>query len=475
MIQEIKHRVREEVCAELDIEDLNLAPRLQIRAAAGLGKTSVVVEELSQRKIWHGRNVEIYVPTTELADEIAAKIRSNGLAACVMRGRSNGAPDYPMCEKYNAADQAAKLGLRVYSTLCKRIGPDGSELACEFFNDCPYIAQWQDTGPAVRIFAHNYLGLPRPRPDQRGLPAPDLVIIDENAIQRLIVNCQFGLDGLDDFLRDAVLKHIDENIDLRQVLRECGITAASARQIAKNLRESIETAVRPTMPELKALKLLRAARQLEEHKHAQFWDRVAAEIDRDRPFHGIEVCANERVLVDGQPEYHHRIHVHWPRHPVIKQSTPLLMIDADADLEINQRFFGSSLQSVEIKAVRNAHITQCYSSRFTKMDLLGSDAKSAPEYTRKLQKAVCVVEKEAQRGGKILLVTSKQIHTFLTSLDSGTTTDGGGCHNQLKSRPDVAIAHFNNIRGSNEWAEYDTVVIVGREEPPPKVVERLVC
>jgi hypothetical protein len=472
MAKEIEHCVRNDVFAEFNIEDLDSVPRLQIRAAAGLGKTSVVVEELAQREFWHGRNVEFYVPRADLAQELAAKIRAKGLIARIIRGRESGKPDHPMCAKYKAADKAAKLGLSVYSTLCKRTGPDGRELVCEFYKNCAYIKQWHDTEPAIRIFAHNYLGLPRPHPDQRGLPKPDLVIIDESAFQRLISTCSFGIDGFEAPVRDAVLDHIDNGTDVRQALRDSGITAASARQRAKELREKVETDVTPVMPELEARKLLDKARQSELHMHARFWDRVASEIDLNRPFHGIEVCAKERVIVDGMPEDQLRIHVHWPRDPVIKQSTPLLMIDADADLEINRVFFGPSLQSVEIQAVRNANVTQCYSTRLSKRTLLGPHPKSEPKMTRALQKVVDIIDNEAQRGGKVFVVMPKQVRDFLTSADQGNTTDGTGSLERSEFRHNVTIAHFQNIRGSDEWADCDTVIIVGREEPAPLKIER---
>jgi hypothetical protein len=479
MSMEIEHRVREEVRAELKIEGLDSPPRLQIRAAAGLGKTSVVVEELAQRKFWHGRNVEFFVPTTKLAEEIEAKILSKRLAVRVIRGRGSEAPknsNYPhdrMCAKYKAAKKTAQLGLNVFKTLCKRSGPDGGELVCEFYEDCPYIKQWHDTEPAIRIFAHKYLGLPRPHPDHHGLPEADLVIVDESAFQSLISTCSFGIDGLDVPVRDAVLDHIDNGTDFRQALRTRGITAKFARQRAKELKEKFETDVTPSMPEWEALKLLDKARQLEIHRHAQFWDRIASEIDLDRPFHGIEICEKDRVLVDGKPERQIRIHVHWPLDPVIKPSTPLLMIDADADLEINRVFFGLSLQSVEIKAARNAHVTQCCSTRLSKWTLLRPRPKEKGGRTRELQKVVEIIDSEVQRGGKVLVVMPKQVRTNLIASEGYNGANRIGIIERSELWHGATIAHFHYIRGSDEWADCDTVIIVGREEPPPEVVERI--
>lgn len=427
-----------------------------------------MIDELARREFWRRRNVEYYVPTTALAEELAAKSQAKGLRVRVIRGRESRG----MCAKPQAAKKAAQLRLNVFQTLCKRRQSGGRELVCEFYDDCPYIAQWQDTEPAIRIFAHNYLGLPRPKPDGRGLPEPDLVVVDESAVQKLIGTCSFSTDRLDDPALDAVRDHLSTGKDLREALRNRGITADWAGQRAADLIEKIETDVTPDMPELEARRLLDEAMQSETHDLAQFWLRVAAEIDLDRPFHGIEVCANEPVKVNGVRVDQHRIHVYWPRPTVIGQNTPLIMIDADADLEINRIFFGPSLQSVEIKAARNAYFIQCYSTRLSKRTLLGRHPRAAPVMTRELRKVVAIIKKEAERGGKVFVVMPRQVRAFLTAADRGENSAGKQRLERSETWHAVTIAHFHYIRGSNDWSDYDTVIIVGREQPSSRDIER---
>ena len=472
LIPQTESRVRAEVLSEFGIMDLDGPPRLQVRAAAGLGKTTVVIKELIERQFWHSRHVHIYLPTIALAEELSSNFPSDRHHVRVIRGRSNGAPHNPMCAKYKTADRAAKLGLNVYGTLCKRGGAHGRELVCTYYDTCPYIAQLQDTGPGIRIFAQDYLALPRPQTEGLRLPEPDLIIIDENAVSKLTGTFSFGIDRLDGPALDAVRDHLEHGTDLRQGLRDRGVTARSARKAAAEIHDQIETGVRPDMPEREARRRMDEAKQIDAHKLVQFWLRIAAEVNLDRPFHGVEICPDEQVRVEGL-ERQHRIHVHWPRRAVIGQKTPLLMIDADADLEINRIFFGPTLQSVEINAARNAHVIQCSSTRLSKRTLLGPQPKLAPAVTGALRKVVNVIKSEAERGGKVLVVMPRQVRILLTADDQQETNGGKQRLQRSETWQGVEIAHFNNIRGSDDWAGHDTVIIVGREEPSPIVIDRL--
>ena len=211
------------ISAREESERGRAVPRRQVRAAAGLGKTAAVIDELARRESWRGRYVDYYVPTTKLAEELAAKRGDRGLPVRVIRGRSNGAPSNPMCAKFKAAEKAAQLGLNVFQTLCKRRQSDGRALVCRHYDTCPYIAQWQDSAPGIRIFPHAYLPLPRPRPEGRSLPKPDLVIVDESAVFSLTGHTSFGIDRLEGPALDAVRDHLTL---ARTFARRSGIAAS---------------------------------------------------------------------------------------------------------------------------------------------------------------------------------------------------------------------------------------------------------
>ncbi len=93
-----------------------------------------MIREIARRGL---RYVDYYVPTKELAEEVAAEMTKAGISARIFHGRSSGAPEDPMCAKYEAAEMAAKIRLRVYRTLCKRPLPGGGEQVCPYFNTGP--------------------------------------------------------------------------------------------------------------------------------------------------------------------------------------------------------------------------------------------------------------------------------------------------------------------------------------------------
>ena len=74
MEEDIEGRVRAQVLIELGIDEIGPPPRLQIRAAAGVGKTAAMIEALARRVFWHERHVHIFVPNSALAAELASEI-----------------------------------------------------------------------------------------------------------------------------------------------------------------------------------------------------------------------------------------------------------------------------------------------------------------------------------------------------------------------------------------------------------------
>ena len=187
----------------------------------------------------------------------------------------------------------------------------------------------------------------------------------------------------------------------------------------------------------------------ESHLISQFLSRAAAEIDLERPFHGIEICRNEQVRVDGKFERQDRVHIHWPRKPKFGSKTPLLLIDADADLEINRVFFGATLTSAKIPAKRCARVIQCSSTRLSRHTLLRKNPPESSRIEPSLRDVISVIEKEASTGERIFVVATKKVAEVL----------------RAKQIQNIEIAHFGAIRGLDEWRDCDTVIVIGREEP----------
>ena len=280
-----------------------------------------------------------------------------------------------MCKKWKAAEYASAAGLNVHWTLCDRWDRGSKRRVCEHYKTCPYIAQWKDRQQGIRVFNHHYLYLPTPRPEGVGLPTPDLVIVIDNVIEAFASHTDFGVDRLDGAAFDAVQNNLSKGTDLREAMVARRITSIDARRIAIDFESGVETDVTPDMPESQAISSLSRMAKLERKKQARFWRRVEAEIDLERPFHGIEVVKDHKLTVNGDTEYQDRVLVHWLQRLKFGPATPILLIDPDLDPCINRMIFKEQLQSVEIRAKRHARIIQCDSSRFSNHKLLYEEPK----------------------------------------------------------------------------------------------------
>ena len=156
------------------------APNLAIKATAGLGKTSQIIEWAMTWGIFNnGEHIEYYVPTHALSAQVEADIleafeatrsrlehADDEVSVITIKGRdhvTDGGVHY--CPKSSLADKLIKAGLSVQAHLCANY-----QEQCEHFDTCEYQRQfrrsnWPPEGreriyiPAVSIMAHNHLFL----------------------------------------------------------------------------------------------------------------------------------------------------------------------------------------------------------------------------------------------------------------------------------------------------------------------------
>ena len=187
---------------------------------------------------------------------------------------------------------------------------------------------------------------------------------------------------------------------------------------------------------------------------------------------GVEWDATHKVTLEtGERVVHPVIRRHGlfdaigvPRHG------PLLLLDADADLEANRHLFGGGdLRALTIPAVRQAYTIQISDCALAKSSLapddqrLRNDLGKAEKLRRRLGE---MVRREAAGGRKVLVITPLKARRAFTGeegfrLEISTEWQG------------ATLTHFGRHLGSNAWADFDTVIIIGREELPPLTAERI--
>lgn len=491
MPRKMAEEIRQEIKEKYGVKNLRAAPRLAIQAAAGLGKTAAVVSEImSRRELWD-LHIWIFVPTLDLAERLAEQFTNlsfeprfaPGPEVRVMRGRLARAteergPREPktMCRKPDASDLASRLGINVFKTLCK----SGAGI-CDHYDRCPWISQWDDREPAVRIWAHEYLHLPK----LSGFPGPNLVIADESTVEVLAGELDFAPDRLTekptwaegdnaDLIADC-LRSIHEAVSgdkpALEAFRSVGLdkeVLSKAAEAAEG-REDGDTGVTPGMAEADAVERLASLEESERKKIAKLLRQASKEISLPRPqSHAIQLRRNVPVELNGRIERQNRVCVWWRRKVLLGRTTPLLLIDADADAEISRRLYGEPLEHVAIPVERNAVVTQCHTSNFSRQSLLGFPG-AAPDFlakaARRLETVKNLVRKLAQ-AGRLFIVCPLPVRRAITReseprLPLCCTWEG------------ATISHFGRIRGVDDWRHYDAVMMIGREQPPPLAVEGL--
>ena len=66
---------------------------------------------------------------------------------------------------------------------------------------------------------------------------------------------------------------------------------------------------------------------------------------------------------------------------------------------------------------------------------------------------------EAAQGRRVLIGTYKPVAEVL--------------RRSWPIRANINVAHFGAIRGLDGWKDFDTVIVAGREQPPPLAVENM--
>jgi hypothetical protein len=442
------------------------ARQVGVQAAAGIGKSRAVLNALEAHPQALGRHIDILVPQHRLADELAREAAGGLLRVQVIRGREKKLADgSTLCAKADEAGKVARAGFSVWDHMCRRVDPEtGQEEVCEHFATCPYVAQFDDPEPAVRIMAHESMFLPR----NGNMPKAQAVVIDESFHAKAERQTNFALDRLtgglwrssghkvgmgDQDRRDRIARAVRRALEAGEHPRDHGVTAEDCRFIAKLEIGAVEgIGITPGMSHTTQRTRLAAYQRSEALKLYRFWKILEAEIERPGPLRQIEL-RRDAVRWRGD-EMADRIYLVW-RRDLELPDVPVLVLDADLDPTIGAKFL-PRLEVVKMPVERCAEVIQVCDTACSRRRLLAWEEAPKTEVSRaanRLADVQALFDVEAANGSRVLLVTYK------------------AAAERLKVPAGCAVEWFGNIRGIDRYKNFDTVIVAGRQQLPVDAVE----
>jgi hypothetical protein len=474
--------------------------RLLVKSPPGLGKTREAMDWATQyqtdreqrtkkfgpRRIGEMMDLKgrfaLFVPRHALASEIKSVIENGyrklerSVEVPILRGRDHDADNgRAPCRRWQEARELGRKGLPVYSNLCQR--RRGAEtVECPYFQDCEYIRSWRGASEApFVILVHAYLGLEWQSDSFASLaasfdidgeqddsqffnPAQVLTIVcDEDPTQSLVEEERLEKGALRSIkehgLGELISQGLNASVGLLSYLRENGITPEQLRAAAETQRQEERRRGRvadPSEPNAAAVAqaapLIRLSRAL---------DRLADELasGREGPAYSLIAAGGDRLIAQGRRR--------WPF------QGRLLILDGTADPEILQAFIPDLAVSEEIRVERNAFVVQVTDRTFYRGSLLKSAeaGEEASGYRPARWKEVLGFIERIAQGSRTLVVTNRGVRCQLTGEDAERLPIRGKFGN-------ADIAHFGNLRGSNEFKDHDAVIILGRDEPNIEAAEQ---
>ena len=147
----------------------------------------------------------------------------------------------------------------------------------------------------------------------------------------------------------------------------------------------------------------------------------------------------------------------------------LLLLDGTAKSEILRQFAPQLQDAPEIRVQRNARVIQVRDFTFYRHSLVerAPAGEDGPRWRPKARlAAVADFIGRVAREGRTLVATNKRVRCALT---------GENANGRLPASAPYAgadVAHFGNIRGTNEFEDHEVMIILGREQPSGRDAEK---
>lgn len=486
------------------VPDGQLAPRVMLTGAQGVGKTAALVGREGHTGVLHytrGMVSIVFLPTHSKAAEAALDYDRNGTDSSpqsyVVRGRSSkdpkGCEGQKMCLAHDLANAVVTSGMSVRQTLCTQ---------CSLRDQCGYMKQdmklrqlTSSEQGAVLFAAHDYAFLPLP-----GDIKPDLAIFDERprdfGVQEFTVStfdlrqitrgercssekperlpadnrtdnheiAQNVVQPVLDKLANAAINSPDE---LLKGLRDDNVTPRLLTEVASNLHR-----VSGGDAASKIQRILAAGKPPSEMKAAisglysnglgsvprirTLLRMLAAEMNSDRK---SATGVTTQLASEGSgPDNGRTFHVCCLKPLRCGTDTPFLHLDGTGDILVGRSLFGADLAHHHYPVERNAKVTQVTGRSFSKQSICGirnnghtagsGDDKKAIEFRSALMSIIDRSPTAAVFGSKDV------IHTL------GLQDHARACH-------------FGALRGLNRFETFDKALIIGREQPTSDAIDRI--
>jgi hypothetical protein len=470
-------------------------PRMQIAVSAGTGKTSSVAELYRKSPwLWHCR-VWYFAPTICLCQEFVNRINTNpppGMPrAKVLSGRTYSEGQEPPCRRAKIVGEAQSKVQSVFKSFCNH----GNGFICDFYGNCKYISDRKDNAPGIRAFSHASMVVTQScdlTPER-----PDLVIVDETCLATFVRHMKVHPESIgavgtyvreSDTDQEAALAeeyallgaHIaDLMISAPAYLSQLGtlgVTSDLLRAMAKAADRPITCpAIFPNDRDDQVRRKLEWHVSNPGHPVATLYRQLASDLDAGLTTSiAIEVITEPTDVRDGQNggKFSPHIVVHGLKKPAFSKDVSLLLIDADADLEINNRLFpgrkGSRLRAVSITAIRLGSFVQCSNAAFPKSYFTSYRLLDGVDRGQQsLARIRAFAQGLAEAGKRVLIVLNKPVRVMLTGEPLGALP----LYFQLAVG--IEVTHFGRFIGQDRWRNFDAVIVVGREEPPALQVEQI--
>lgn len=453
-------------------------------ATMGAGKSRITRRHGGELLADQDAAVTFGLPLHRLTSEQAADFKAEtGLDAAIWRGMDQPDPERDdgakMCLEPELSGAALDAGLpaTVACKVCPRRSGPGV---------CGYRRQQGQTARAW-FFPHNLIFQPKPK----AIPAQAPLVIDEKFHDKgMAENIRLAVSTLEGDLLDV--PHAGDRALLSKyrgmllaALKAAGATAQAPEKRARLTRMQLEAVgltadmadqaraiewTRKPEPKLSGdvadmVRQLRALSSRFTSKVPTLWKLVEALLRGDHDTGtNIEIEA-DAALQGGDGRgllvwMHHRLDVHesW--------RVPTLILDGTAKPEIVRHWFHdlATLPDIHIEAP-NQHVTWVRAS-FAKARLVPTEGaagerrnKARQNNLEDLRRYIEVQAARFRRGGgvDVLVVVNKGIEELLKA-------------GRLPAN--VAVEHYNNLRGSNDYEKVRAVIVVGRTLPDAATIHR---